>query len=270
MIKKIILIGMFIFLLAPIYFMLIGSFQDIHGVMKMPPNLFPRVPTLANYITILKWDIKTWSINTLIVFLCTVGLSVFTSCAGAYVFAFYKFKLKKVLWILFLIGIMIPRISLIIPLYVIIKKLGISGSLLAVILPTVFSPVGLYLARNYFETVPTSLLESARLDGANEFIILRKIVMPVSMPIVAALSVFSGIASLQDYLWQSLILQSDAKQTLLVGLLKMVSQRGGGELNINPIGKSLAVGMILLIPLLLIFVLANKYFIESIGGAVKE
>jgi len=270
MIKKIILVFVFILLLLPVYFMLVGSLQDINGVMKMPPDLFPKTVTAYNYISMLKWDIATWTMNTIIVFIGTVVLSVFVSCSGAYVFAFYRFKYKKFFWALFLIGIMIPRISLLIPLYVIMRKLGISGSLLAVVLPTVLSPVGLYLARNYFETVPISLLESARLDGANEFIILRKIVMPVSIPIVTALAVFSGIGALQDYLWQSLVLQSEQNQTLLVGLLKSVMQRGGGDLNINPIGRSLAVGMVLLLPLLLIFILANKYFVESIGGAVKE
>jgi len=269
MIKKIFLILFFIIMMLPIYFMVIGSFQDTHGVMKMPPQLIPTNSTLYNYQTIFKLDFIRWLGNSIIVTISTVILSVFISSCGGYVFAFYKFRFKKVLWSCLLIGLMVPRISFIIPLYVVIKKLGLSGTLAATILPIVFSPIGLYLARNYFETVPISLLESARLDGASEFLVLHKIVLPISKPIIAVLAVFASIGALQDYIWQALVLQIPERQTLLVGLMRFAMLRGG-EQGVNPIGRTLTVGTILLLPLLIIFILANKYFIDSIGGAIKE
>jgi ABC-type glycerol-3-phosphate transport system permease component len=270
MIKKIVLVLIFIILVFPVYFMLIGSFQDIGRLLKMPPSLLPYSITLNNYILIFKWPIFRWIINTLLVVSATVLISVLLSSLTGYAFAFYKYKYKKLIWNMLLIGIMIPRISLIIPTYIIIKKLGIQGSLLGVILPTVLAPFSLYLARNYFETIPFSLLESARLDGANELQIIYKIIVPMSKPIITALALFASIASLQDYIWQMLVLQNEGRQTLLVGLVRNVMQRGGGDLNINPLGRGFAVGIILLIPLLIIFLVANKYFTQSLGGAIKE
>jgi ABC-type glycerol-3-phosphate transport system permease component len=169
---------------------------------------------------------------------------------------------------------MIPRISLIIPTFVIIKKIQLSGTLLATILPIIYYPVGLYLSRLYFETIPISLLESARLDGANEIQILSKIVLPLSKPIITCLALFSSINVLQDYIWQMLVLQKENNYTLLVGMMRLAMNRQGGtEANINPLSKAMASGVILLFPLLVIFLIANKYFTKSLAGydgAVKE
>jgi len=268
--SKFILVLVFALLLAPLYFMLIGSFQDIHGVMSMPPSLIPHNPIMGNYERMLAWPLAKWLSNTLFVVFFTVLISVSISATAGYAFAFYKFPLKKTLWTLFLVGIMIPRISLLIPHYIIVRKLGIQGGLWAVILPACFSPVGLYLARTYFETVPKSLLESARLDGCNEIQVLFHVVAPVSKPIVTALSLFAALASLQDYVWQSLVLLNPSRQTLIVGMIKAVMSRGGTMENVNPLGRSFAVGIVLLFPLLVVFLAANKYFVNSLTGACKE
>jgi ABC-type glycerol-3-phosphate transport system permease component len=270
MIKKILLILFFILLLFPMYFMLTGSIQNISGIMKMPPNLLPLHPIADNYLRILKWNIIPWTINSILGTILTVVLTIITVCSGAYYFAFYKFRFKNILWTMFLIGLMIPRISTIIPMFVIMKKIHLQGTLLATILPIVFSPFLLYLARNYFETVPNSLLESARLDGAHEWQILFHIVLPISKPIVTAIAVFSSISYLQDYIWQMLVLNKDENQTLLIGLTKSVRTAKDGILNGFPYGQAMAVGIVLMIPLVIIFLVANKYFISSLDGAIKE
>lgn len=267
---KIILIIMFILLFIPLYWMLTGSLQDIHGFMIMPPKLFPSNITLENYIYLLKDDAVIWLKNTIIVTISTVILSVFISTSAGYAFAMFNFKFKKLIFTLFLIPMMIPRISLIIPLFVIVKNLKIPGTLAAVVLPSVFSPLGIYLARNYFQSIPKSIMESARIDGASEWKILSSIVIPISKPIVSALSLFSAIGALQDYIWQMLVLQKPSRFTLLIGLMRKMMTRGGAEYNLNPVGRSFATGILLLFPLLVIFLIANKYFTESLGGAVKE
>jgi ABC-type glycerol-3-phosphate transport system permease component len=252
------------------YFMLVGSLQNMRGIMKMPPNLFPLHPTLENYLRMTKWNVFPWLINSLIGTLLTVILTVITVCSSGYVFAFYKFKFKNILWTILLLGLMIPRISLIIPMFVIIKKIGLQGSLLATILPSIFSPFLLYLVRNYFETVPNSLLESARLDGANEVQILFHIIIPISAPIISAVSVFSSIGYLQDYIWQMLVLQKDQNQTLLIGLTKSIRVLKDGLLAGFPYGQSMAIGTVLMLPLIVIFLIANKFFVQGISGAMKE
>lgn len=251
--------------------MLIGSLQDIHGVMQMPPRMIPANPNLQNYFYLLADNALLWLKNTIIVVVSTVIISVTLSVTAGYVFSMYKFKFKKELWLLYLAQMMIPRISLLIPLYVIMKHLHISGTQMAVILPVALSPMGVYLSRNYFDSIPKSIIESARMDGATELQILRYIIAPISKPIIAALSLFAGIGSLQDYLWQMLVLQKPERQTLLVGLMRKAAERGGlGELGVNPVGRSFAVGILLLLPLVVIFLFANRYFVEGISGAVKE
>jgi len=270
-IKKIFLVLIFIILFVPVYFMFIGGFQNITGIIKMPPNLIPHNPTLYNYKIIFSWPLLKWLGNSFIVMACTVILTILLCASAGYSFAFYKWKYKELLWAIMLVGLMIPRISFIIPTFVIIKKLSLSGTLIAVILPNIFNPSLLYMTRIYFETVPKSLLESARLDGANEVQILWYIVMPISKPVIAALGLFTAIGSLGDYLWQMLVLQKPENQTLLVGMIKSVIQLGNTiQGGINPFGMQLAIGTILLLPLLIIFLLANRYFTQSLGGAIKE
>lgn len=271
MIKKSILILIFIIMLFPMYFMIIGSFQNIQGIMKMPPALIPNNPTFDNYLILFKSPVLLWLKNTIFVTALTVILTIILCSSAGYSFAYYDFKHKNILWGILLLGIMIPRISLIIPQFVIIKKLGLSGTLLATVLPIVYYPVGLYLARIYFETIPKSLLESARLDGANEVQILIKIIMPMSKPIITCLALFAAIGVLQDYIWQMLILQKEENQTILIGMMKLALVRQGGtDANINPISKALAVGTILLFPLVIMFLVSNKFFTQSLGGAIKE
>ena len=257
-------------LFLPLYWMIEGSFQDISGFIKMPPAFIPLQVTLSNYKYFISMNTAVWLKNTVIVVFATVFLSTFVSITAGYAFSQYTFKFKKQLWVILLIGMMIPRISLIIPWYTIIKKLNMQGELSAVIFPLVFSPINMYLARNYFDTIPKSLIESARIDGASEFQILRLIVVPISKPLVATLALFSGIASLQDYIWQMLVLQDAEKQTLLVGLMRLAMFRQNADSYVNPIGKAFAASVLLLFPLVMIFLLANKYFIENLAGAVKE
>jgi len=169
-----------------------------------------------------------------------------------------------------LAGLMIPRIALIIPTFVVANKIGIAGTLASVILPCLFVPSGMYLSRTFFESIPRSLVESARIDGASEVKILTRIVAPISKPLVTSLALFSAIAALNDWIWQALNLQRPETITLMVGWIRSTMQRSIGGNDINPMGHSMAVGVLLLFPLLVIFIVANKYFVGSLDGAVKE
>lgn len=269
--RKIVMLLVFFCMVVPIYFMVIGGFQALTGIMKMPPNLIPYNATLANYRRMVDWPMVTWFRNTVFVLVCTDMLTVLLCSMTGYVFAFYRFRMKELLWGILLSGLMLPRISMIIPLYVVVKHLGLSGSLLAVILPIAYYPVGIYLARIFFSTISPSLLESARLDGATELQVLTRIVMPMSRPIITCLALFASINALGDYIWQMLVLQKEGNRTLLVGMIQQSLVRSvGAGVDINPIGMGLATGTILLFPLLVMFVIANKYFTQSLSGAIKE
>ena len=271
MVRRVVLVAFIIVLMAPVWFMFTGSLQDIQGVLAMPPHLLPIHPTLANYAWLFRFGmVGRWALNSCIVVAIVVLASVAVSCMAGYAFAFYRFRFKKVLWLLLLAGIMVPRISLIIPLFVTVRKIGISGTLLAAAAPTIFTPVGMYLARTYFEGMPASLLESARMDGATEWQVLWRVVAPVCKPIIATLGLLAAMGALGDYLWQMLQLHREELQTLLVGITRSTMKRGGEEMQVNPLGRAMAGGTLLLLPMLIVFGVANKYFVTALGGAVKE
>ena len=257
-------------LLLPLWLMIIGSFQDINGVMKMPPDLLPKDPTLKNYTAILGSADIRWFFNSAFIVILSIVLSVGISCSAGYAMAHFDFKFKKLIWILLLSQIMIPIITLYIPRYVVIKHLGISGTIWGAVFPCVLSPMGIYLAKIYFETIPDSIMESARLDGASEIRILRSIVVPISKPIITALALFGGVGSLSNYIWQMLVLQKTARQPLLVGLMKAVNNFSDPIMRLNPLGRCMAVGSFLLFPIIIIFAFTSRYFTEGISGAIKE
>lgn len=273
LLNKSFLIIIFIFSLFPIWIMFSGSLMDIKGFLAIPPKLFPTNPTLVNFRSILKDPIIwTWGRNSLLVVLGTVFISVSISLFGGYAFALSKkSKKKEILWTILLSALLFPRISILIPQYVLLSKMNLSGSILGVILPCVYTPVGLFISRKFFESVPVAIIESAKVDGASDLRILINIIIPLTKPLVSVLALFSALGALQDYIWQMLVLQKTERQTLLVGLMRLAMKRGGDvELGINPIGRYLTVGVILLFPLLVLFLIANKYFVSALEGAVKE
>jgi ABC-type glycerol-3-phosphate transport system permease component len=236
----------------------------------MPPRLWPVAATLRNYAWVFRQPVAQWAANTFVVTVGSVFLAVVTTTTGGYAFAFFRFPGKRFLWTLLLAGVMIPRMSMLIPMFVVFRKIGVSGTLWAAVLPAAYLPVGLYLSRAYFETVPRSVIESARIDGASDLQVLTQIVAPISRPIVTVVALFAGINALGDYLWQMLQLQRDGLQTMLVGLMRAASQASGFESRINPIGQAMAAAVVLALPMLAIFLIANRYFVGALGGAVRE
>jgi ABC-type glycerol-3-phosphate transport system permease component len=271
MVRKVLVAAFCVLMLLPLWFLFTGSIQSIKGLMIMPAPIFPANPTLANYSWLVQIpELVRWVFNTGFITLSVVLGSTLVSAMAGYAFAFYNFKGKKLLWMLLMLGLMIPSISKIIPLFVITNQLGIAGTQLSAIMPLIFAPTLIFLARNYFETVPKSLLEAARIDGANDWQILFRIILPISQPIVGCIALFSAISALGDFVWQQLQLQDNQVATLLVGLMRMVQNKNADGMGINPIGKAMMVGVVLMVPLLIIFSVANKYFTNSLSGAMKE
>ncbi len=259
-----------IVLLFPIYWMLAGSLMPMSGLMARPV-LIPRPASLENYRLLLNdTQIGKWIVNTLVIVVVMVTSSILVSTMAGYAFATQR-GLAWLYWI-FLVSIMIPRQVLIIPLFVLIRWVRLSGTRIAAILPAIFHPVGIFIYRNYVESIPKEMLDCARIDGATERQTLTRIIVPLSRPALAVLVVMKFIEALTDFIWQFLVLQSPGKQTLVVGLMARVMMRGGNsDMNINPIGIKLAAGVILFLPLLVIFVVLQKHFISGImTGGVKE
>ena len=270
--NKVVLIVFAVVLLLPLYFLAIGSLTDAVGIFTMPPRLLPREPSLDNYGYFLGLGLGRWATNSAVLVVAAALCSVTVSCITGYAFAFFKFPFKRWLWLLLLAGIMVPRMSMMIPSFIVLRKLGLLNTLAGLALSRMLSPAGMYLARAYFETVPTSLLDAARIDGASDFQVLSRVVVPISKPIVTCLALFAGVGALGDYVWQSLVLQTRDKHTLIIGLLRSVAADKvlTPELSVNQLGREFAASMLLSIPVLLVFFVASRYFVSALGGALKE
>jgi len=260
-------------LFFPLYWLVIGGFQDLQGIMKMPPNWIPKNPTLWNYKIILKEQpVLRWAINTVLIEIMEVGLCLVVTFMAGYAFTAFQFSGKKIIFWLFISALMIPYPVLIIPKYVLIRHIGLSGTFLGVIVPDIFWPMGIVLFHKYSQSIPLNILDSARIDGATEIQIIFKIAIQLCVPVIAALIIFKSHYVLSDFIWQGLVLQDQNKSTLIVGLIRAIRNPGvNREMQLNQIGQSLAVGTILFIPLLTIFIAFQKYFISGVTfGGVKE
>lgn len=266
--KHILLFSFLGILLFPLYWMFIGSLQSIVGIMKVPPSFFPLNPTLKNYISLIRGSsFLLWMFNTVMVVVPMVLLSVITCSLAGFAFAVYRLDL---LFGIFLISLMIPRTVMIVPLFGICSKLGISSSRLGAILPVSFSMMGIILMRNFVKSVPKSFLEAAWIDGAGDWTLLWRIILPIAKPVLGVIMILQSLAGLTDFLWQSLILRSSDQYTILIGVITQVYRTYNPILRINPIGVSLAGGMILFLPLFLIFLSFRKMFVGGIiTGSVK-
>jgi multiple sugar transport system permease protein len=254
----------------PIYMMAQGSFQPIRGVLHIPPMLWPMRPTLENYALVFGQPfLLRWAASSLVVVAGYVVVGIAVNGAAGYVFAMARFPGKEALFVLLIGALLISRQMMIIPQFVVVRALGLREHAAVIAMASLW-PVGIFLFRNYFESIPRSLAESARIDGAGEARIFARVMLPLSAPVLGAAVAFKGMEALSDYIWQMLNLQSEETRTLLVGLAGSVAKMRMQRIT-NNIGYELAVGTVLLVPLVVVFALASRYFVRGLAlGGVKE
>ena len=280
-IKYLIVITFTAILLMPLYLMLIGSFQEINGLMKWPPNLIPVQTTLKNYAALFtdneysihkgidKAVMPKWAVNTIVILIVKVFLVISIALMAGYAFSVYIFKFKKPLFIFFIFGIVMPPVFLI-PSYITVNFLGLVDSKWGVILPAAFSAMAVYLFKNFIDTIPRSFIDSARIDGAGEASILSKIILPLCKPPIGVITILVSLGTLSDYIWSLLILRSYENQTFTVGIITLIEFGLETDWVVNPIGMSFAGGIVLVLPMLLIFSFSQKYFMTgAITGGIK-
>ena len=271
--RYVILLCITIILLFPLYWMFIGSLQPIMGILAMPPRFIPKQVDFMNYATILlKNPIFLWIGNSLFILLTSVFLSICIISMAGYALSIYQFPGKTLIFWLFITSMMFPRTIMIIPLFVLMRTIGLADNRLGAVLPLLHYPFGILLFKTFCDGIPREMIDSGRIDGASELRIIFSIAIPICKPIIGALILFQSLFSLGDYLWQMLILQKPQIQTLLIGLVAAAMRRGAdSDMNINPIGIQLATGVILFIPLMIIFIFTSRYFVKDIKlGGIKE
>ncbi|HEU4354987.1 MAG TPA: carbohydrate ABC transporter permease [Actinomycetota bacterium] len=266
-----VLIGTSLLMIGPFYWALSTSFKPSADVFASPPKWIPDPWTLENYrdvFTLLPFP--RYFLNSVIVTGSIVGLNVLFDTAAAYAFAKLRFPGRDVLFFLLLITLMVPFQVNLIPLYRIMVRLHDISPLLgvgtysAMILPSMIQVFGIFLMRQFMRSIPDEILESARVDGASEFKILRKVVMPLAAPGIATLAIFTFLGAWNDFLWPLLVTNSDETRTLPVGLALLARK------NTVNWGQTMAGTAFLAGPMILVFLILQRRFIEGLtAGSLK-
>lgn len=257
-----IMIGVSIGTVVPFLFMFSTSFTQSFTMMSYPPTLLPDNPTLSNYWTIL-FDFQNglfprWFFNTLFTTVCITLGSLFLNTLAGYIFAKKEFYGKNILFGLLLSTMMVPVAVTLIPTFLIVNRLGFFNTYWALILPTLATPFGIFLMRQFISSLPSELIEVSKIDGAGELRIFWSIVIPLSLPGMAALGIFTVINSWNAFLWPLVVLRANTMRTLVVGLATIQ-----GEFNVE-YGLIMAGSVLTVLPLLILFIIFQPYFVEGL------
>ena len=253
-----------VFFIFPFYWILTGAFKHQLVAVAFPPEWFPRNPTLINFIDLFKQPTTRWIANSFIISILTMALVCTTSTLSGYVLAKKRFIGAKTVFWIFIAAMSLPKQVILIPLVQLISSWGFHDTLAACILPAAGWPFGIFLMKQFTQTMPTELIEAAKIDGYGEFHIFTTIVVPLVKPGIAALAIFTFIAAWNDYFSQLVFLNSRIKLTLPLGLATLAQEFGANY------GVLMAGALLASIPMIAIFLIFQKSFTQGITmGAVK-
>ena len=251
----------------PFIFMLSSSFKPSGDVLSTPLQIIPSNFTMMNFETLFNnefYDFFQWFGNTVVMTGLTLILKFFIITITAYGFAKMKFPGRDAIFLVLLAGLMIPSDIMIMPRYIIFKELHILNTMWSLILPAAVDVYFVFLLRQAFVAVPEALSEAARIDGCNHFTIYRRIILPLCMPQVATMLLFSFVWSWNDYMSPYLYISDINKQMISVGIKLLASGLA------QDYGAQMAGATLVLVPVIIAFFLCQKYFVEGItAGAVK-
>lgn len=246
-------------MLIPFLWMIITSIKIPKEIISYPPIFLPTKVTFARFYRILtELNFARFFFNSIYLSAIITIVTLFTSALTGYIFAKFEFKGKQLLFIAILTTMMIPFPVIMIPLYLLVSAIGLVDSHFSLIIPALYNTFGIFLMRQFMTSLPTELMESARIDGASEFTIFLRIMLPQTKPALAALGIFVFMWQWDNFLWPLIVLQQEIKFTLPLGLA-MFSQQFYTDYGLVMAGATISV-----IPVLIVFLLMQKSFIKGI------
>jgi multiple sugar transport system permease protein len=259
------LIAMAFFALFPLLWMLSVSFMQHGEASTFPPPLLPAHATLANYHELFeRAGMGRYLLNSAAVAGAATLLSLLFNMAAGYAFAKLRFAGRERVFQGLLSALVIPAQVAMIPLFLIMKWLGLVNSYGGVIVPALASVFGIFLVRQYARSIPDDLLEAARIDGAGELRIFATIVLPLLKPIVVTLAIFTFLASWNDFMWPLIVLSDQAWQTAPVALAGLSRE------HVQDNELMMAGSVVTIIPVLLLFFVLQRHYIQGLLlGSVK-
>ena len=249
-------------MLGPFYWTLATSFKSQAEVLAFPPTWWPQKPTTEHWQTLTHLGSGSFTLffrNSLFVTTTITLLSLLTSSMSGYIFAKIDFPGRDALFWFILGMMMIPFTVSIIPLYALMATLHWTNTYWALIIPIAFNPFGIFLLRQFMFSIPNEFVDAARIDGASEFGIFFRIILPLSRAALAALAIFEFIQQWDSFLWPLVMLNDVALFTLPLGLAQF-----RGRVGVD-VGATAAGAMVTVIPVLIVYLAAQKQFIEGIA-----
>ena len=250
-----------VLMVGPFVWMLLGSVKPEAEIRRVPPTWLPEQVTTENFAQLFeRLDFPTFFANSLLVAVAvTLGNLAFASMVG-YALAKLDFPGRRVIFALVVGTLMVPGMAVFIPQFVLVANLGLVNTYAGLILPFLVQPFGIFLMRQYIGGLPDDLIDAARIDGAGELRIFSRVILPLCGPALATLAILTFLGSWNNFLWPLVVAQSEDKYTLPVALALYAV----GE-NQRELGLLLAGAVVVAIPMIVVFLVLQKYFTQGIA-----
>lgn len=245
--------------LFPFVWMLVTALKSPAEVFEWPIVLVPRELQWENFPT--AWGrlpFTRFFQNTVFITIGTTVVTLFTSSTAGYAFAKYDFRGKRILFGLTLMLMMLPPQITLIPTYLMVRALGLVNTYVGLMIPGLTSVFGIFLIRQYLQSIPNELMDAARIDGCNEWGIYARIIMPLLKPALAVLTIFTFTGSWNAFLWPLIVAGNSDMYTLQVGIAFFSGQTG------TEYQLMMAVAVLSLLPVIIMYVLFQRYFVNSV------
>jgi multiple sugar transport system permease protein len=249
-----------IIVIFPFAWMVLTSFKYENDIVTFPPHLLPTAVTLDNYVNI--WNripFARFFLNTVLFAGGVTAISLFLDSLTAYALSRLHFPGRDAIFLLILLALMLPFQVTFIPVFVTVVNLHLQNSIAGLIIPRATNAFGIFMLRQFFISLPRELDDAARIDGAGEFYIYRRIILPLSGPALATLGIFHFMYNWNDFLWPLLITSSNDMRTLPAGLALFMGQ------HVVEYGVLMAGATLALLPLFIAFLFLQKYFVQGIA-----
>jgi multiple sugar transport system permease protein len=252
--------------LAPLFWMVSASLMPTGQSSSFPPKFLPSPATLEHYASLFtRLNLARYLFNSAFVSLTVTGLSLVINSMAGYAFAKYRFRGRDPLFKFLITSMVIPSQVTMLPLFLLLNKMGVINTYLGVIIPGMAGVFGIFLIRQFAMSIPDSLIEAARMDGASDFRIYWQLILPLCRPILLTLAIFTFMGTWNDFLWPLIVMTDDSMYTLPVALANLSLE------HVQDTELMMAGSVITIFPVLLMFALLQKYYIEGImAGGLKE
>jgi len=251
--------------LIPLLWMFSASFMPPGAANTMPPPLIPRTPTLEHYVALFtRLNVLRNFLNSLLISTVTTIISLFINALAGYAFAKLRFAGRDRIFHLLVVGLVVPAQVGMLPLFLMVRGLGLVNTPWGVMIAALASIFGIFMIRQYALGIPDELLDAARVDGASEFLIFRRIVLPLLRPILVTLAAFSFLGTWNDFLWPLIVLSDESKFTLPVALASLVGE------HVLDTELMMAGAVVTVVPVLILFLFLQRSYIRGVlMGSVK-